>query len=327
LSRMAGGIRYFWQRISDGIAIQQLWEQFRAEAVAGYRLYSKEVESGLSEGGSRRKGFWRVARGLFWAMMMKLSPARRVLLLIALVIVFMPRIHIDRENFHFDTSGPDLFWVVSILLVLLALELADRVTMKRDLEIAREIQNWLMPSEPPEVSGVDIAFTTRPANTVAGDYYDAFFRPNDRLLIVVADVAGKSVPAALLTATLQASLRTLAALPGSLAELVDRVNHYACEQSCKERGLLPRSWPNWSPLAVASHMSMRATIGPSCGAHRAPSSGWKPADCRWASARRGLIIRVLRRSHPAISCSSLRTVLLKPKTARRWSTVKSACCP
>jgi phosphoserine phosphatase RsbU/P len=232
---MAGKIRYFWQRISDGIAIQQLWEQFRAEAVAGYRLYSKEVESGLSEGGSRRKGFWRVARGLFWAMMMKLSPARRVLLLIALVIVFMPRIHIDRENFHFDTSGPDLFWVVSILLVLLALELADRVTMKRDLEIAREIQNWLMPSVPPDVPGVDVAFANRPANTVAGDYYDAFFRTNRQLLIVVADVAGKSVPAALLTATLQASLRTLAALPGSLAELVDRVSHYACEQSLQGR--------------------------------------------------------------------------------------------
>jgi phosphoserine phosphatase RsbU/P len=228
---MAGKIRYFWQRISDGIAIQQLWEQLCADAVAGYRLYSKEVESGLSEGESRRKGFWRLARGIFWAMMMKLSPARRVLLLIALVILFMPRIHIDHDNFHFDTSGPDLFWAVSILLVLLALELADRVTMKRDLEIAREIQNWLMPSVPPEVPGVDVAFANRPANTVAGDYYDAFFRANGLLLIVVADVAGKSVPAALLTATLQASLRTLAALPGSLAELVDRVNHYACEQS------------------------------------------------------------------------------------------------
>jgi hypothetical protein len=57
---MAGGVRSFWQRISDGIAIQQLWEQFRAEAVAGYQLYSKEVESGLSHRDSGRKGFWRV---------------------------------------------------------------------------------------------------------------------------------------------------------------------------------------------------------------------------------------------------------------------------
>jgi len=127
------------------------------------------------------------------------------------------------------------FWGGVVLLILLALELSDRVTMKRDLEIAREIQSWLMPSKAPSVPGVDIAFATRPANTVAGDYYDAFFRPNGRLLVVVADVAGKSVPAALLTATLQASLRTLAALDGSLPELVVRVNRYACEQSLQGR--------------------------------------------------------------------------------------------
>jgi phosphoserine phosphatase RsbU/P len=133
------------------------------------------------------------------------------------------------------------------LLILLALELADRVTMKRDLEIARDIQSWLMPATPPPVSGIDIAFTTRPANTVAGDYYDAFLRPavgelnlnpprfaaerDGRLLLVVADVAGKSVPAALLMATLQASLRTLATLPTSLLELVRRLNQYACAQN------------------------------------------------------------------------------------------------
>ncbi len=82
--------------------------------------------------------------------------------------------------------------------------------MKRDLEIAREIQQWLVPNEPPQVPGIDIAFATRPQNTVAGDYYDAFLRPvldagarKPSLLVVVADVAGKSVPAALLMATFQ----------------------------------------------------------------------------------------------------------------------------
>src|SRR5207245_3833049 len=63
------------------------------------------------------------------------------------------------------------------LFLLLVLELADRVTMKRDLVIAREIQQWLVPEAAPAVPGVDIAFATRPANTVAGDYYDAFLRP------------------------------------------------------------------------------------------------------------------------------------------------------
>jgi len=224
----------FWQRISEGIAVQQLWMQFRAEARASYEVYSHDVPLARREGESDWRRFWRVARGLFWAMAMKLSPGRRAFFLIGLIFLFVPGIHFVSGDTEIDTRGLASFGGL-ILLALLALELADRVAMKRDLEIAREIQSWLMPSTAPAIPGLDIAFATRPANTVAGDYHDAFFRPSDRLLLVVADVAGKSVPAALLTATLQASLRTLAALPSSLVELVGRVNQYACQQSLQGR--------------------------------------------------------------------------------------------
>src|SRR6202040_32891 len=125
------------------------------------------------------------------------------------------------------------FLAAVAFLLLLSLELADKVTMKRDLEIAREIQSWLVPSLPPEVAGADFAFATRPQNSLAGDYYDAFFpgRKRDKLLVVIADVAGKSVPAALLMATLQASLRTIAGEVVPLADLVARLNRYSCAHS------------------------------------------------------------------------------------------------
>jgi hypothetical protein len=87
---MAGRLRDFWQRISDGIAIQQLWAEFHADARSSYRFYSKEVDSIPIQGESRWKRFWRIARALFWAMMMKLSPGRRILLLIALVLPLHP---------------------------------------------------------------------------------------------------------------------------------------------------------------------------------------------------------------------------------------------
>jgi hypothetical protein len=231
---MATKVREFWRRITDGIALQDLWAQFRADARSGYQFYYRELDQHPLEGESRWKRSGRIARGLFWAMMSKLSPGRRVLLLIALALLLLPPVRFSWGDNDITIGGLS-FWGGAGLVVLLALELSDRVTMKRDLEIAREIQSWLMPSHAPDVPGVDIAFLTRPANTVAGDYYDAFFRPNGRLLVVVADVAGKSVPAALLTATLQASLRTLAALDGSLPELVTRVNRYACEQSVQGR--------------------------------------------------------------------------------------------
>jgi phosphoserine phosphatase RsbU/P len=74
-----------------------------------------------------------------------------------------------------------------------------------------------------------MAFATRPANAVARDYYDAFRRAADGpLFIAVADVSGKSVPAAMLMANFQASLRALAGAPGSLWQLVTDLNRLAC---------------------------------------------------------------------------------------------------
>jgi sigma-B regulation protein RsbU (phosphoserine phosphatase) len=140
---------------------------------------------------------------------------------------------------------------VILFLLLLSLELADKVTMKRDLEIAREIQSWLVPSHAPEVAGADIAFATRPQNSVAGDYYDAFYPDPDnheKLMLVVADVAGKSVPAALLMATLQASLRTVAIENAPLAELVARLNRYACAHSLDGRRFTTAVLGEYNPV-------------------------------------------------------------------------------
>jgi serine phosphatase RsbU (regulator of sigma subunit) len=230
-------LRDFWQRVSDGLAIGELWRQFQADARASYSLYSRDVDWESLQKQPRLKRATRIAHSLFWALLMKLSPPRRVFLMIALLLALMALLNLrplggPREGYIFLAAGS--------LLALLALELADRVVMKRDLEIARDIQRWLVPTAPPQVPGFDIAFATRPANTVSGDYYDAFLREvvgeaSKRLHVVVADVAGKSVPAALLMATFQASLRTLAeALPG-LTDLVAGLNHYACAHSLDGR--------------------------------------------------------------------------------------------
>ncbi len=224
-------MRSFWQRISEGRQLDELWSQFTADTRASYGFYMKEAEGLESQRGLRR--LYGIAKTLFWSLLMKLTPARRVLLLVAFAMLVMSGIKFHSgKNAALDMN----FEVMAALLflLLLSLELADKVTMKRDLEIAREIQSWLVPSEPPKVAGADIAFATRPQNSVAGDYYDAFY-PNpaalDRLMVVIADVAGKSVPAALLMATLQASLRTIAGENVPLVDLVARLNYYACAHS------------------------------------------------------------------------------------------------
>ena len=184
------------------------------------------------------------------------------------------------------------FWAGLLLLLLLILEIADRVVMKRDLQIAREIQTWLLPGVPPQIPGLAIAYATRPANTVAGDYYDVFPRPgrtneDNRVVLAVADVAGKSIPAAMLMATFQASLKTLSTAQVALPELAANMNRYACAQQpgriafhhCVSRGV--RSRP-----PHASTTSTPATTIPFCAAPADKSSASMSAAFPSASCRR-----------------------------------------
>jgi phosphoserine phosphatase RsbU/P len=238
---MTFGIRLqqFWRRVSQGMEISQLWSQFESEARASYRLYSNDVEAKTPEGLTQRGRRLHVVKEFFWAVMEKLSPARRVLLLAALILLVIPH-----SAFRLEGAGGKVysvefdlhFWAGLLLFILLILEIADRVVMKRDLQIAREIQTWLLPGAPPQIPGLAIAYATRPANTVAGDYYDVFPRPGktsaeDRVVFSVADVAGKSIPAAILMATFQASLKTLSTAQVALPELVSNMNRYACTNS------------------------------------------------------------------------------------------------
>lgn len=226
----------FWQRVTEGMQLSQLWAQFRKDTHSSYRLYSQEVDATRVAGVPQSKHIFSVARQFFWAILEKLTPARRVLLLIALVLVIVPggEWSWTTRSGEVKVFGLDFHFYGGLLMfALLILEVADRVVMKRDLQIAKEIQVWLLPANPPQVPGLEIAFATRPANTVAGDYYDVFARTrldaeSTTFLIAIADVAGKSIPAALLMATFQASLKTLSSTSSSLTELVGRMNRYAC---------------------------------------------------------------------------------------------------
>jgi phosphoserine phosphatase RsbU/P len=234
--------RNFWHRVTEGMELNQLWSQMVKDARSSYRLYSAGLDQ-LPEQPSRRRRAVQKTKAVFWAILEKLTPARRVLLLLALFLLFFASGQVpynDRSShlrlFVFDEH----VWGGLLLLLVLLLELADRVVMKRDLEIAKDIQAWMLPGAPLQIPGYQIAYATRPANTVAGDYYDVILRPErepgrvpseDRILFVVADVAGKSIPAAMVMATFQASLRTLSSSGISLAEMVAGVNRYSCSNS------------------------------------------------------------------------------------------------
>jgi len=245
-------VRNFWQRVSEGRRIDDLWSQFTADARASYGFYGRDVDWEEIHKLPRWRRPLHVIRQFFWALLLKLSPARRVLLLLAFALMLLSSISLQiGERAVLDLKFEAI--AAFMFLLLLSLELADKVTMKRDLEIAREIQTWLVPSKAPGVAGAEIAFASRPQNSVAGDYYDAFYptataEENGKLMLVIADVAGKSIPAALLMATLQASLHTIAGEGAPLADLVVRLNRYACAHSLDGRRFTTAVLGEFDPL-------------------------------------------------------------------------------
>jgi sigma-B regulation protein RsbU (phosphoserine phosphatase) len=124
----------------------------------------------------------------------------------------------------------------SRLAMSLANETAHREVMNRELEIAREVQERLFPQKVPKIAGVDCWGYCRPARGVGGDYYDFIELPEGRLGIAIGDVSGKGIAAALLMASLQASLRGQAmAEIQDLAELMRNVNKLVYDASQSNR--------------------------------------------------------------------------------------------
>lgn len=118
----------------------------------------------------------------------------------------------------------------------IASEVALRERMNRELEIAREVQERLFPQSYPAMAGLDYAGHCRPAQGVGGDYYDFLELPDGSLGIGIGDVSGKGIPAALLMASLQASLRgqTISGSP-DLAKLMSNVNKLIFDTSPSNR--------------------------------------------------------------------------------------------
>jgi sigma-B regulation protein RsbU (phosphoserine phosphatase) len=124
----------------------------------------------------------------------------------------------------------------SRLTATVAREIASRERMSREIEIARDVQQRLFPQRIPSIEGLSCAGYCRPAQGVGGDYYDFLALPGGRLGVALGDVAGKGIPAALLMASLQASLRgQRLSGPADLAQLMTNLNYLIYEASPDNR--------------------------------------------------------------------------------------------
>lgn len=112
----------------------------------------------------------------------------------------------------------------------------DRRRLEEEVEAASQVQQRLFPCSQPSIPGLDYAGVCRPARGVSGDYYDFFSLPSGRLALLLADVSGKGMSAALLAASLHAAVRAYApAADRNVGEVVAKVNRLLFETTAPER--------------------------------------------------------------------------------------------
>ena len=226
----------YWKSVQElftrDVTSRGLGELVRNDAQETLRFFAKNVDldSLRSLPWYRR---WPIAAWqVFLAMAYRLSPARRLLFAIAVPLLFVGWLRFlfryKVGSLIFGPSWPPWeAWLVmagTLLLGLLLLELRDKLSLKGDLEVARQIQFGLVPSEAFTRQDFIVQASMRPANTVGGDYYDVIELGEGRFAIAVGDVAGKGMPAALLMAMLQGSLRTLISAGFRGSDLITKLN-------------------------------------------------------------------------------------------------------
>jgi len=229
LPRQTGGP--FFQTYTRGLTKVDIERLFTRDTPEAYKFFSRNIDFD-----ELKKQPWHLrmlghARLLFLAFTLKLTPARRLIYGIALLSSLIGLMELFREV-HFlliphPAFAPGTLWLLAgFLLVnlLVLLEVADRLSLKNDLEIAREIQQSMLPRAAFKAPGIEAFGMTRPANTVGGDFYDIVPLPDGRVLLALGDVAGKGSPAALLMALLLAMMRTLIDEGLEGADLVARLN-------------------------------------------------------------------------------------------------------
>jgi hypothetical protein len=226
--------------------LKQDWRYVRDDVRPGWRAMLRttmaevkefyltpEYRQRLASMGKARRGLWMTG-WLLKSLFLKLTPLRRFVFLVALVLlVSSPRLTTGAGGTQASADGS--MFGAFLLVCLLLLELKDKLLARHELEAGRSVQRALMPDRCPSLAGWDVWLYTRPANDVGGDLVDCLELGPGRVGFTLADVAGKALPAALLMAKVQATLRALATDTPSLSALAAKTNDILCRDGLPNR--------------------------------------------------------------------------------------------
>jgi serine phosphatase RsbU (regulator of sigma subunit) len=237
----AGSGRFLKDYI-QGLTTLELERLFTRDTPEAYRFFSRGIDIESLKKMPWYRRMFHHCRLFFLAFTLKLTPARRAIYGMSLLATVIGLFELFRGIRLLLLPHPvfaegALWMLTGFLLInlLVLLEVADRLSLKNDLEIAREIQLAMLPRAAFQAPGIEAFGITRPANTVGGDFYDILPLRDGRVLMALGDVAGKGSPAALLMALLLAMMRTLVDEGFEGAELVSKLNAQIVKHAPRSR--------------------------------------------------------------------------------------------
>lgn len=210
----------FWRTIKEDWKKTKVRKTMKQDWRALRDFYLSSEQQKRLNNMNRFKRWFVISWWLMKAMFFKLTPMRRLLLIIS--IFFMLRVNIVLGDATTVTTNPFIGYL--ILIFILMLELKDKLLARSELQEGKSVQIALLPDENPNIPGWDCWLFTRPANDVGGDLVDFMKLNENKYYIALGDVAGKGLGAALLMAKLQSTLRAIAHEDKSLEDLGANIN-------------------------------------------------------------------------------------------------------
>jgi len=210
-------IREFFELYTSGLNHKEIERLLKKDTWEALSYYKRKTSLPDKLEGKRSIGKTiHVIKEIFLSFVMQLTPARRLFYGVGFIIFVIGLLSLDLRY---------LIGSFIILNLLLALELADKLTTRDELEIAREIQLSLQPETIPDIPFLSICAFSRPARVVGGDFYDIVKKNDGQMLSILGDVSGKGIPAALYAASIQSMFESLSEKSASPINIMHSLNN------------------------------------------------------------------------------------------------------
>lgn len=210
-------LKQIFDLYTSDLSYDEIERLIKRDASEVYEFFKREIPKPDERMNKVARAFVFI-KSLISAFLLKMNPARRFFYFAALLFLFV--------GMKPEMTGYLILSFV-ILTLLLAFELADKLLMRDELEIARKIQSELVPKSSPDIKDYSVSFHYEPAREVGGDYLDFIQRPDeDKTFLIVGDVSGKGIAAALYVVRVQAILHQVLENLQSLRDSIISLKKY-----------------------------------------------------------------------------------------------------